>query len=256
MTPDQFAQLTLLAYFGAILALVLWRALRHPQGWRLWLLYLIDALYCRLCFHWRANRPCPFLDEPSAIIIANHRSPVDPVLIWAGVTNGRPLECMAAREYFGIRGLQFIMENLRAIPVARDGKDMGATRTALRRLQEGRLLGVFPEGGINTDPSGGLRQGNTGVAWLALHSKVPVYPVFIHNAPKGKNMVDPFWHFTRVRVSYGDAIDLSEYRGRKTTPALLQEATDLLMARLAELGGVRYAGTAPPEDSGLRIMRA
>ena len=33
-----------------------WRAWRCPQGWRLWLLYPLNTLYCRLGFHWRANR--------------------------------------------------------------------------------------------------------------------------------------------------------------------------------------------------------
>src|SRR6185295_17634787 len=98
-------------------------------------------LYCRLGYHWRANRACPFLNEHSAIIIANHRSPLDPLLIWVGMTNRRPLECLAAREYFGIPGLRFIFDTMRAIPVARQGKDMAATREALRRLEAGCFLG-------------------------------------------------------------------------------------------------------------------
>lgn len=236
MSPDRIAQLTLAGYAVFAVALVLWRALRCPQGWRLWILYFIDAMYCRLCFHWRSNHPSPFQDASPAILIANHRSPLDPMFIWVGMYNKRPLEFMTAKEYFGIRGLQFIMDAMRAIPVARDGKDMTATRTALRRLEEGRLLGVFPEGRINKEA--GLLPANPGIAWLALRSRAPVYPVFIRNAPQGKDMVAPFLNFTRVTVLYGDPIDLSAYYGQRHTPELLQHVTDLMMRRLGELGGL------------------
>ncbi|MBI3861691.1 MAG: 1-acyl-sn-glycerol-3-phosphate acyltransferase [Planctomycetia bacterium] len=236
MSADAIAGWTLAGYALALAGLVLWRALSHPRGWRTWLLYLIAALYSRLCFHWRANRPCPFVDATPALVIANHRCPLDPLLVWVGVANGRPIEFLTAQEYFGTPGLQFIFDTMHSIPVARDGKDTGPTRTALRRLKEGRILGVFPEGRLNRGQ--GLLPGNIGVAWLALQSQAPVFPVYIHNAPQRDDMVSPLYTFTRVRVSYGDPVDLSEYYGRRKSPELLQEVTDLLMERLAELGGV------------------
>lgn len=238
MTPDTVAGLTLAAYLLAATLLVVWRALRCPEGWRLWMLYIVDSLYCRLCFHWRADRRCPFLDARPALVIANHRSPVDPLLIWVGIANRRPVEFMTAREYFGLRGLKFILGAQRAIPVARDGKDMAATRAALRRLDKGRILGVFPEGRINRNAGPQLLPAGPGIAFLALHSRAPVYPVFIENAPRGTSMVDPFWSFTRVKVHYGDAVDLSAFYGRRHTPELLAEVTELLMSRLRTLGGL------------------
>lgn len=244
MSEDAIAGWTLAGYCLILAGLVVWRAWSCPRGWRLWVLYVIAALYCRLCFHWRANRVCPFLDASPALVIANHCGPVDPALIWAGMTNRRPFECLTAQEYFGTPGLQFIFEAMNAIPVARDGKDTGPTRAALRRLKEGRILGIFPEGRFNPGP--GLLPGNTGVAWLALQSRAPVYPVFIHNSPRGKNMISPLYTFTRVRVDYGDPIDLTAYYGRRTSPELLQEVTDLLMRRLAELGGIAPQPPAPP----------
>src|SRR5262249_45672244 len=149
MSVDTIARVTLAGYCLFFVAVVLWRALRCPHGWQLWVLNVIDKLYGRLGFHWRANPPPPLLHTVTAVIIANHRGPLDPILIWVGVTNCRPIEFLTAQEFFGTPGLQFIFEATRAIPVARDGKDMGATRTALRRLKEGRWLGVFPEGRFN-----------------------------------------------------------------------------------------------------------
>lgn len=249
MAGNAFAVSILVGYVLLLAALVVGSAIRCPEGWQTWVLFVIANLYGRLCFQWRANRRCPFLDVSPAIILANHRSPVDPLLIWVGVTNRRPLEFLTAQEYFGIPGLQFIFEAMRSIPVARDGKDTGPTRTALRRLQAGRLLGVFPEGRINTGP--GLLPGNTGIAWLALQSKAPVYPVFIHNAPQGKSMVSALYAFTRVRVTYGDPVDLRPYYGRRSSPELLQEVTDLLMAQLAAVGGLE-----PNPDQAIRLSTA
>jgi 1-acyl-sn-glycerol-3-phosphate acyltransferase len=246
MSGDAFARATLAAFALILCAVVLCRAWRCPQGWRLWLLYVINSLYCRLAFHWRANRRCPWLEERSAIIVANHRSPLDPLLIWVGMTNRRALECLTAREYFDIAGLRFIFQSTHAIPVERKGKDMAATREALRRLKEGHYLGVFPEGRINT--GSGLLPGDTGVAWLALHAQAPVYPVFIHNAPQTGSMVSPFYTFTRIRVSYGDPVDLSAFYGRRISTELLQEVTDLMMSRLAQLGGIKPQLVAEPEE--------
>jgi 1-acyl-sn-glycerol-3-phosphate acyltransferase len=246
MPAETIAFWTLAGYCLFIAGLVVWKALRCPQGWQLWLLYHIDVCYSRICHRWRANRRCPFLDASPAIIIANHCCVLDPALIWVGVTNRRPLEFLTASEYFGIPVLSFIFKTMRAIPVARNGRDMAATRTALRRLKEGRLLGVFPEGRFN--PGEGLLPANTGIAWLALQSRAPVYPVFIHDAPRGKSMLATLYTFRHVRITYGDPVDLSQYYGRRTSEELLQEVTDLLMGRLAALGGIELKPAAADGD--------
>ena len=58
-------------------------------------------------------------------------------------------------------------------------------------------------------------------------------------------MVAPFYTRCRVKIVYGDPIDLSAYYGRKRTRTLLREVTDLLMRQLAELGDVTYAPDMP-----------
>jgi 1-acyl-sn-glycerol-3-phosphate acyltransferase len=122
---------------------------------------------------------------------------------------------------------------------------MGAVKMAARRLKQGRLVGVFPEGRIN--PGTELLPGSPGVAWLALHARVPVYPVYIHGAPQGEHMVQPFHTFSRVRVNYGSAVDLSAYYGQRLTPRMLQAVTDQLMARL-EATGRNGGAETPPEE--------
>src|SRR6185437_1256016 len=129
----------------------------------------------------------------------------------------------------------WVCEHMQSIPVDRHGRDMKPAHAALERLKQGHLLGVFPEGKINAGE--GVLEGDPGIAWLALRAKVPVYPVYIHNSPRPITMLQPFYTPARVRVKYGQAIDLSAYYGQPKTQKVLIEVTDLLMRRLAELGG-------------------
>jgi len=246
MDSERIAQLTLATYAVLAAIIVAWQILRCPGGWRVSVLYFIDRLHCSMVFHWRSNRRCPLPAKGPAIVIANHRSPADPMILWmnnhlrADGSDVCTISFLMAREYYKIPGLRFICEAMQSIPIDRDGQDMAPARSALRRLQSGDFVGVFPEGRINTGD--GLLDANPGVAWLALRAKVPVYPVFIHGSPRGKNMVEPFHTFARVRVEYGNPIDLTPYYDQRVTQELMREVTDLLMNRLAEVGGIDRSG--------------
>ena len=54
-------------------------------------------------------------------------------------------------------------------------------------------------------------------------------------------MVAPFTRRCRVRVKWGEPIDLSDFQGKRVTQELLVEVTNVIFARLAELGGVGFA---------------
>lgn len=247
MTADAIARCTLAGYGAALIVLVLWRALTSPAGWRRWLLYSIDALYCRLGFHWRSNRPCPFDRDGAAIIIANHRGAADPHMIWVGLSSMRALGFLTAKEYYDVPGINFICRAMESIPTERSGRDMAATRAALRRLQEGKILGIFPEGRINL--GSGLLPASLGVGWLALKSRAPVYPVFLQNAPSRDSMVATFYDFRPVTVLYGDPIDLSQWYDRGLSEEVVREATNHLMQSLGRLGGISSSPLPAPQIS-------
>jgi 1-acyl-sn-glycerol-3-phosphate acyltransferase len=252
MTPNTSARFALLIYGAIGIGILFWQFRRSKLGPSAWLLYAVERLYVPLMFHWRANRRCPFPAEGGALIIANHRSPVDPLLIWMNNHLGaRPRRCrvigfLMAREYYEIPGLTWIGRTMQCIAVNREGKDMRPAREALERLRRGDLIGVFPEGGINEGDA--LREGDTGIAWLALHSQVPVFPVFLRDSPTSPDMVAPFYTRAHVTITYGEPIDLSAYYDCKRTRTLLREVTDLLMRRLAALGGVAYAPDLPASE--------
>lgn len=248
MTPDHIAQWVLLAYAAIAVGLVLRSVRRCRDGWRVWLLFLVNRLYVAFLFRWRANGRCPYPENGGAILLSNHRSPLDPMLAWMNshlrfeepARSVRVIGYLMAREYYERPGLVgWISRAMQSIPVDRDGRDMGPTREAIRRLERGDLIGIFPEGGINTGE--GLRAANPGIAFLALKAGVPIIPVYIHGAPQGENMIEPFYTPSRVSVTYGTPIDLSPWQGQRKSQELLQALTDELMRKLADLGGVRYS---------------
>jgi 1-acyl-sn-glycerol-3-phosphate acyltransferase len=243
MTVDLSAQLLLTSYLLIGAVVVVWQARRYQAGWQAWMILLFLRLYCRCGFRWRANRHCPFPLSGPAIILANHRCPLDPFFLGVEIVRDRVIGYLTAKEFYEKPGLHWVCSHMHSIPVERDGSDMASARAALRRLLAGELLGVFPEGRINTGTD--LLPANPGLAWLALRSKAPVYPTFIHNSPLTLNMVEPFYTFNKVRVTYGDPVDLSAYYSRPLSSELLREVTNVLMQRLAELGGVSATSCEP-----------
>ena len=248
-----------LSLFAAGAALLIWFDMRRsPHGLKVWFLHKVTRFFTPFVFRQRIV-PSYFPSEGGGLVIANHRSPIDPMVIFSlvslqeGRCRIRRVEFLTAREYCEIGGvLGFITHNMGVIPVDRNGRDMRPVREALRRAKEGRLVGVFPEGKINTGE--GLLPAIPGIAWLALHAKLPVYPIFIHGALQLDSMVAPFTKFCRLDVNLGEPIDLSCYQGRKIDQDLLREVADLLMQRLAETGGVAPPPNPDEEANGLRVF--
>lgn len=251
------AILVLGVYLAVVVTLVLRSMARCRDGFGVWVLYFIERIYVPLMFRWRAtNGPSPFPSAGGALVIANHRSPIDPMMVWmnhhlrddVGDRTQRVIGFLTAREYCDPPGVGWIVRTMQSIPVHRNGKDMGPAREAIRRLKSGRLVGIFPEGGIN--PGHRLGEPNTGVAFLALKAGVPVYPVFIDGTfyDEATGMAAPFMRRQTVRVTYGDRVDLSEYSGRRLSQDTLVEVTNLLMAKLASLGGVEFQLAVPDAD--------
>lgn len=82
------------------------------------------------------------------LIVSNHISYFDPHTL--GAFYSKPINFMAMRELFTHPLSRLYFRSLGAFPVNRSGVDSEAVRTALRRLKEGHIVGVFPEAGIRS----------------------------------------------------------------------------------------------------------
>ncbi|MGI6493044.1 MAG: lysophospholipid acyltransferase family protein [Pelotomaculum sp.] len=109
------------------------------------------------------------------LLAANHVSYWDPVAIVCAIE--RQVYFMAKAELFNIPIIGYAVRVSGAFPVRRDATDRRALRTALRLLQQGEVVGIFPEGTRNK--SEGTLQPHLGAAMLALKTGVPVVPIAV-----------------------------------------------------------------------------
>lgn len=141
-----------------------------------WLNYL-DGLNRLFCKHYHGLRYMP-LDLPaqgSALVMANHISGLDPLLMVAA--SRRPLRFIIAREQYERFGLNWLFRAVGCIPVDRDRHPERALWRALRALEAGEVVALFPQGTIVLlHESRKLKRGGI---WLAQRTQSPIYPVYI-----------------------------------------------------------------------------
>jgi 1-acyl-sn-glycerol-3-phosphate acyltransferase len=228
------APLFLVLLACVLLARGAWIHFRGRYRFCQWLLLLGDVLLTR--FLWRLSIPrrLPVGPREGAVLIANHRSSVDPFFFQ--IIAGRPVHWMVAREYCEHPKFRWFLKQTEAIPVGRGGIDPSATRAAIRFLQSGELVGMFPEGRLNTGDDLMLPV-RPGAIVVALKARVPVIPCHIEGSPYGGTAASPIWTPARVRVRIGAPISLAEYHGREGDHEAVREALRLCVRRIAELAG-------------------
>src|SRR6266700_6233930 len=113
------------------------------------------------------------------LLASNHISHFDPVIISSVVH--RKIDWMAMAEFFPLPILGFFLRAVDAFPAERNRADRKTIRTAIERLKQGRIVGLFPEGGIR-DGARSLLEGaalRPGASTLAHIAGVPILPCVI-----------------------------------------------------------------------------
>jgi 1-acyl-sn-glycerol-3-phosphate acyltransferase len=113
--------------------------------------------------------------DGALVIVPNHQTYADPPLVSIPVR--RPVYYMAWSRLFEIPVFSRVIRMLRAFPVDIDSRDARATREAVRLLQRGAALMIFPEGERTAD--GRLQRFKPGAFRLAVSLSVPILPVTI-----------------------------------------------------------------------------
>lgn len=170
------------------------------------MLRAIDVCFARIYHNLEVRAPHHFPRRGAGILVCNHTSALDPLLIQS--VSPRLIVWMMAGEYYDLPILRNIFPLLEVIPVNRSGRDMGATRAALRALSHGRILGVFPEGRIETSRE--LLPFQTGVALMAMKTGVPVYPAYLDGTQRGKEMLASILTRNRASIAFGRPFRLAK----------------------------------------------
>ncbi|MEO0632003.1 MAG: lysophospholipid acyltransferase family protein [Planctomycetota bacterium] len=142
------------------------------------------------------------------IVIANHTAGTDPLLVQLATWKFEIRWMMAAD--MRIEPLEPLWKWSRIIDVERYSGDATSARAALRHLSTGpahdRVLGIFPEGGIERPPEQ-LLPFLPGVGLLIKRSKALVLPALIDGTPRVDPAFASLWHTSHSRVRFGEPID-------------------------------------------------
>ncbi len=162
---------------------------------------LLGAIFS-IFFRWKVIGAENIPAAGGVIIAANHVSLWDPPVLGAAIP--RRIHFMAKEELFANPVFSWLITNLGAFPVKRGIADRTAIRTALSLLENGSVLGLFPEG--TRSKTGVLGAPEPGLAMLAIKAGVPVVPAAI----VGTNKVLRDGHiFPQFRVIFGKPLSLA-----------------------------------------------
>ena len=139
------------------------------------------------------------LPPPPFVVAANHYSHLDPVVVGAAVRS--PIRYLAVDELFGNSAIfDQVLGSVGVIPISRSRVPIRTLRIALARLEEGEVVGVFPEG-TRVSCWGDISP-KRGAAWLAVRAKVPLIPVAVIGTDRAFGL-DNRWHSAPISVVVG-----------------------------------------------------
>ena len=130
-----------------------------------------------------------------AMLAANHTTFSDPFVVGSAFWY-RKMQFFAADAVMATKARENLLKAAGAIKVNRDITDIEAVRSSVAVLKKGRLLLIFPEGGVQK--VGDVQPIKPGAALMALQGGVPIIPLFICYTPR--------W-YNRRRVIVGNPID-------------------------------------------------
>lgn len=181
------------------------------RNWTWWTLQIIAQVVFAIWLRFRARGLENIPPSGGGLVLGNHCSFLDPLLI--GLHLRRPVSFLARDSLFRIPVIGWILKNTYVKPINRENASTATIRETVKRLEEGFLCGMFPEG--TRSENGEVGEFKPGFIALARRMELPIYPVGIagtHQAMGRKSLIlKPY----RVRLVFGKPIQPEEIAALK-----------------------------------------
>ena len=181
--------------------------------------------------------------EGAVVLASNHLSFIDSIFLPLIVD--RRVVFLAKSEYFTGKGLKgwatrMFFEASGQLPIDRSGgkASEASLQSGLRVLNEGGVLGIYPEG--TRSPDARLYRGRTGVARTVLEAGVPVIPVAMIGTEEVMPIGTRLPKVRRIGIIFGEPLDFTRFRGMEGDRFVLRSVTDELVYDLRALSRQEY----------------
>lgn len=178
-----------------------------------------------------------------AVLAVNHIGAFEtyalPALMRRRLTFPAKAELFAGNRGLASKVVAWFLKGVGQVPLDRSGgrTSLDGLRPVLQVLEDGGLVGIFPEG--TRSPDGRLYRGKTGVARIALTADVPVIPIAAFSTQTVRNRLGIPW-VRKPRLVAGEPLHFPEYAGRGDDREVIRWVTDEVMAGIQKLSGQTY----------------
>ncbi len=184
---------------------------------------IVTKIIFKLIFRVEVKNRGKIPEKGPVLLCASHNTFLDMFLL--GYRLDRWIHWMAKEELFRNPILAFILKKLGAFPVKRGTGDVGSVKNAYRLLEEGKIVGIFPQGTRrHADGAGRVK---SGAAMIAANAGVPVIPATVSGT---------YRLFSKMTVNFGDPIMINKHEDKLTKEELAEISRDIIN-RIYSLSG-------------------
>lgn len=168
------------------------------------------------------NTPTP---KGKMLLSANHRSYMDPVSVHLAFPFRR-MNCLATSNLFNTKLKRAFFNRMLCIEVDKENFALSAFRDVVSRLQEGKIVVIFPEGSVERFKETPVRSFKSGAVLMAHRADTPILPIYIAKHRK--------WYH-RLRIVVGEPFDIRAQVGAMPTLEQLDAVSEMLQTKEWEL---------------------
>ena len=168
-------------------------------------------------------------EDGKFVVCANHISAADPVMICFAFKKHQ-IRYMAKKELFKIPLIRGFFRNLGAFPVDRGGNDVGAIKTAIKEVTDGKCVGIFPQGHRYPGEDPRSTKTKNGAALICTKAHADIIPVYIWRKNKESGV------FRKTYVIIGEKISFDSLGYDPDGSGEYSRITDVIFDKVCALG--------------------